>query len=102
MLIPVGDYSKLRSFSGADKTLRYYIDYCILTLRMVLTCLGDVTPAARAIDIIKRQSSGKGFCRASAASIQGRWDHSRRCAGARLLQICVVISVEEGLLGALW
>ncbi|KAL2018453.1 hypothetical protein VTK56DRAFT_809 [Thermocarpiscus australiensis] len=39
------DYSRLPSFSGGEKTRRHHVDHCILTLRTVLTCLGDVTPA---------------------------------------------------------
>ena len=39
------DYSQIPSFSGGPKVRRHHVDHCISTLRMVLTCLSDVTPS---------------------------------------------------------
>ncbi|KAK4455387.1 hypothetical protein QBC34DRAFT_432715 [Podospora aff. communis PSN243] len=38
------DYSDLPSFNGGPKVRRHHVDHCVSTLRMVLTCLSDVTP----------------------------------------------------------
>jgi hypothetical protein len=39
------DYSRIPSFNGGPRVRRHHVDHCILTLRMVLTCLSDVTPS---------------------------------------------------------